>query len=127
MTAKQQLILDLVRSSCAHCTAEKVFEEARKEMPGIGLATVYRNLSSLAEDGVIRRIYVSGEPDRFDKTVEDHDHAVCKNCGRMIDVNVGDIKKQIEESLKTTDFTYDLCIHDYCTDCRQARYSAKAD
>lgn len=124
MTAKQKLILDLVRSSCAHCTAETIFEEARKAIPGIGLATVYRNLSSLAEDGVIRRIYVSGEPDRFDKTVIDHDHAVCKTCGRMIDVNVGDIKKQIEESLKTKEFTYDLCIHDYCMDCRKARISA---
>ena len=127
MTAKQSLILSLVRSSCAHCTAEKVFEEARKEMPGIGLATVYRNLSSLAEEGVIRRIYVSGEPDRFDKTVEDHDHAVCKLCGRMIDVDVGDIKKQIEESLNTMDFTYDLCIHDYCKNCRETRYSANAE
>ena len=127
MTAKQKLILDLVRSSCAHCTAEVIFEEARKQMPGIGLATVYRNLSNLAEEGIIKRVYVSGEPDRFDKTTCDHDHAVCKSCGRMIDVDVGNIKKQIEESLKTTEFTYDLCIHDYCTDCRSARYSAHAE
>lgn len=120
MTAKQELILKLVRSSCAHCTAESIFEAARKEMPGIGLATVYRNLSQLAEDGVIRRIYVSGEADRFDKTLVDHDHAVCKKCGCMRDVDVGDIKRQIAEKLNTVDFTYDLSIHDLCSRCRAA-------
>ena len=120
MTAKQELILKLVRSSCAHCTAESIFEAARKEMPGIGLATVYRNLSQLASEGMIRRIYVSGEPDRFDKTVIDHDHAVCKNCGCMRDVDVGDIKKQIADHLNTGDFTYDLSIHELCSRCKAA-------
>ena len=120
MTAKQELILKLVRSSCAHCTAESIFEAARKEMPGIGLATVYRNLSQLAQEGAIRRVYVSGEPDRFDKTLTDHNHAVCKKCGCMRDVDVGDIKRQIAEHLSTSDFTYELSIHELCSRCKAA-------
>ncbi len=119
MTKQRELILKLVQTHCAHKTADEIYRAAKCEMPAIGVATVYRNLALLAKENAIRRISVAGEPDRFDKTVADHEHAVCRVCGKTRDVEVNDIHKLIREGLQTDDFTYDLSIHDLCPECRK--------
>lgn len=120
MTKQQELIYRLVASSTMHPTAEEVYETAKGILPSIGLATVYRNLNRLSEEGRIRRISVNGSNDHFDKTLYPHEHALCRKCGSMRDVDVGPIYRQISEHLHTNDFTYELCIHDCCPKCRAA-------
>ncbi len=119
VTKQRELILRLVKTNCAHKTADEIYRAAKCEMPAIGVATVYRNLALLSRENEIRRISVAGEPDRFDKTVADHEHAVCRVCGKTRDVEVNDIRKRIAEGLNTNDFTYDLSIHDLCPECRK--------
>lgn len=118
MTRQQSLILSLVLSSCEHPTAEQIYRMAKEKMPSIGLATVYRNLSQLAAEGKILRISADGQPDHFDKTLIPHEHAVCRVCGEMRDVDVGDIRSRIAEKLQRDDFLYELMIFDCCPKCR---------
>lgn len=119
MTRQQSLIRSLVYGDCSHLTADEIYLRAKTDMPGIGLATVYRCLKHLCERGDIRRVVVAGEPDRFDKTINNHEHAVCRLCGRMRDVDVGDIASQIASKLGERDFNYELSIHDLCPECRE--------
>ncbi len=125
MTKQKQLILRLVQTSCAHCSADEIFQEAKKEIPSIGLATVYRNLNQLSQEGIIRRVVTVGETDRFDKTLQQHEHAVCKRCGMMRDVSVTNIASQIRLGLDNEDFTYELSIHDLCLACREIMKNQK--
>ena len=118
MTRQQELILSLVSSSCEHPTAEVIFRDAKKKMPTIGLATVYRNLNQLAEDGKIRRISVMDGSDHFDKTLAPHEHALCRVCGRMRDVDVKGVFGLIANGIGNDDFTYELCIFERCPQCR---------
>ena len=118
MTRQQRLVFELATASSAHPTAEIIFREAKKVMPDIGLATVYRNLNQLAEEGKIRRIRVNGDFDHFDKTLAPHEHALCPVCGKMRDVNVEGIRRQIALGLSSDDFTYDLTIYECCPACR---------
>ena len=69
-----------------HPTAEAIYQNIREEIPNISLATVYRNLSLLSEQGEIRRLYTENGPDRFDANLLPHDHFICKNCGCAIDL-----------------------------------------
>ena len=71
-TKQRQLILDAVMASDAHPTADELFQQIRGELPTISLATVYRNLNLLSEDGVIRKIEMPGMPDRFDQIGRAH-------------------------------------------------------
>lgn len=90
-TRQRDLILKIVQESgTVHPTADYVFAEARKEVPGIGLATVYRNLNSLAEKNLIRRLTFPDSPDRYDKSIANHGHAVCRECGKVIDYTFGE-------------------------------------
>ena len=48
---QRELILDSLRKRKDHPTAERLYLDLKKEMPELGIATVYRNLSDLCEEG----------------------------------------------------------------------------
>lgn len=87
---QRKLILDIVKANHVHPTAEWVYEEARKSIPGIGLATVYRNLNMLASMGEIRKIPCEGGVDRFDGDCSAHYHLKCSKCGKLYDLEAKD-------------------------------------
>ena len=53
---QRELILKTLQENVIHPTADEIYHLARKEMPSLSLATVYRNLNQLAENNVIRKI-----------------------------------------------------------------------
>lgn len=83
---QRDLILDLVRSRALHHpTAQDLHDAARDLMPGVSLATVYRNLHQLVERGEI--VAISGEgPVQYDWNLEPHLHLRCRACGALVDV-----------------------------------------
>ena len=83
---QRDVILDIVRGTDAHPTADWVYERARDELPRIRLGTVYRNLRVLSTESLIREYHSSGQPVRFDGNVEKHDHLRCVRCGSVRDV-----------------------------------------
>ena len=84
-TNQRVLILKYLRSVNTHPTAEKVYEEVRKNLPQISLATVYRNLKTLNEAGEIFEIETQGAS-RFDGDLRPHQHLICEKCGIVKDV-----------------------------------------
>jgi Fe2+ or Zn2+ uptake regulation protein len=89
MTKQKQAIFDNVMNRGDHPTAQEV-HEALSPL-GIGLATVYRNLAILANDGVISTVEHEGEV-RYDCNNEAHGHATCTSCGRLWDIPLPDTK-----------------------------------
>ena len=71
-----------------HPTAETVYMNIRRDFPKISLATVYRNLSLLADMGEIQKISTPDGPDRFDARTEPHVHFSCDCCGSVIDLEM---------------------------------------
>ena len=59
-TIQKQLVLDAVFRLANHPTAEEVYAEVARSHPTVSKATVYRNLGSLSEDGLLRHIKMPG-------------------------------------------------------------------
>lgn len=118
MTKYAKKILEIVESSRSHLTAEQVFEQLREAYPSVVLATVYNNLNRLWEEGRIRKISVEGMPDRYDRIVR-HDHLVCRKCGRLLDVDLGDLTEQLEKKAGIPILSYDLKLVFLCEACRK--------
>ena len=53
---QREIILEVLKNRKDHPTAEMLYNEIAQEMPGIGIATVYRNLASLYKTGKIQKI-----------------------------------------------------------------------
>ena len=85
MSRQKKMILQEVRGSLTHPTADEVYERLRKHLPRISLGTVYRNLDRLSRDGLIRTIEGAGSR-RYDGDLEEHWHIRCEGCGRISDV-----------------------------------------
>lgn len=88
MTKQKKLILDILRGTTSHPTAEWVFEQARKKISNISLSTVYRNLNILKNEGEIQELSHACSLGRFDGNPQNHYHFICKACGNVYDVDL---------------------------------------
>ena len=84
-TRQRKLVLDAVRQSYNHPTADEIYNAVREQDDKISRGTVYRNLNLLADAGEILSIKTPGGS-RFDRTIEPHAHIICTSCSRVIDV-----------------------------------------
>ncbi len=91
LTPQRKLLFTLMHNNESHPTAEGLFEEASKRMPGISLRTVYQTLEELSEMGEIQLMHCDGGAVRFDPNVDEHHHAVCAETGELFDVYVDNI------------------------------------
>jgi len=83
MTRQKRAIVENVLNRCDHPTAQEIHRDL--DGLGIGLATVYRNLALLAEEGIITTVEHEGEV-RYDCNNEPHGHASCTSCGALWDI-----------------------------------------
>ena len=118
MTRYAQQILDMINESTDHMTAEQIFLRMKEESPKIVLATVYNNLNSLYNQDLIRKVSVEGSPDRYDK-IRRHDHLVCRRCGRLTDIELPDLIKDLQAKAKVELLSYDLKLSYICPECQK--------
>ena len=118
MTKQRALILRLIRESKRHLTADELYRLAKKELPGIALATVYNNLIRLAEDGEIKKITFCDHLDCYDKSSIPHVHLICDRCGRVSDHPSEGLKEEMENRLGFPINEYELAVHYTCPECQ---------
>lgn len=115
-TKQRTTILKNLTSRFDHPTAEDIYIDVRKILPRISFGTVYRNLSQLANEGVISVIPID-KILHFDARTEPHSHFCCNKCKKIIDLDLDfdfdllDLaQKQTNHLLKSSDtFFYGIC------------------
>ncbi|MCL2366816.1 MAG: transcriptional repressor [Oscillospiraceae bacterium] len=85
-TLQRQLILNAVQELNIHATAEQVFAHVAKQHPAISKATVYRNLSQMAQSGMLLDIGNFAGAAHYDHNLHNHYHFMCESCRRIFDV-----------------------------------------
>jgi Fe2+ or Zn2+ uptake regulation protein len=95
-TRQRKVILDILRSDPVHLTAEEIYQNARKTLPGISLGTVYRNLNFLCEEGLAWEVRNgdSGSA-RFEAASVPHAHFHCRGCRNVRDIPLPDLIREI--------------------------------
>lgn len=120
MTNQREMILQELKKSKNHLTADELYERVKKKMPRISLATVYRNLEILSEVGLIGKLEVSGRQKRFDWDTRDHDHVHCIQCNRVdnIELDRTNIDVAAPQSISGYKITgYRLEFSGLCAEC----------
>ena len=88
---KRDAMLELMRGTKCHPTADWVYQGMKEIFPDISLGTVYRNLTLLADIGEIQRLRLGDGVDHFDADISPHYHFVCSECGKVIDLAMDSI------------------------------------
>ena len=104
-----------------HPTAAMVYSGLSSDNPQLSLATVYRNLNQLSQEGRLRKIPMPDGSDRFDGNLSPHVHVCCRCCGRIVDVTLPR-DQRLEELLEgSTGYRVDpmeLVFSGVCPSCQ---------
>ena len=84
---KREAILEAIRSTKCHPSADWVYQTLKPTHPDLSLGTVYRNLEFFRQHGNIISVGVVKGQERFDATTDPHTHFVCSCCGSVIDLD----------------------------------------
>jgi Fe2+ or Zn2+ uptake regulation protein len=83
---QRDAVLEVLRASYDHPTADIIFERVREQIPNISLGTVYRNLGQLKDEGFITVVESSDTKVHYEGNLTDHIHFLCKSCCEITDV-----------------------------------------
>lgn len=123
MTANAERILKILSASTEHLTAEEMYAKLALNGEKMSLATVYNSLNRLYSEGLIRKIPMDGQPDRYDKMLR-HDHLVCEKCGAISDVMLEDYRALFARQTGVEVASYDLKLYYLCNTCKEKAESS---
>lgn len=122
-TGPRMVILAALEQDHGHPTAEHLYETLRQDHPSLSLSTVYQTLDVFIRTGLCRRVSGPGDRLRVDGTPQDHDHAVCRLCGAIFDVDRAQCHlptppAQLSNGLMVTGIRFEYEV--ICATCREA-------
>ncbi len=122
MTPQRRAIVEYLQAATHHPTADEVFTAVNRKFPMTSRATVYNTLHWLKEAGMVAEVFEGGAV-RFDPNTGDHHHFVCRQCGKVEDVDcdllgrlqVCDLpgQQQVE--------SFEVTLRGRCFDCQKKK------
>lgn len=97
---------------------QELLVEAQKSVPSLSLATVYRNLKGLVEDGVVDVVALPGEATRYESHRHHHHHHFhCSHCQKVFDIDAcpGDLGHLLPQGYELT--SHELTFYGRCAGC----------
>ncbi|MBO3088648.1 transcriptional repressor [Cellulomonas dongxiuzhuiae] len=126
VTRQRVAIAELLEDVDEFRSAQQIHQMLQQRGQEIGLATVYRTLNAMAEQGHLEVfLQPTGEHTylRCEPRAEHHHHLVCRTCGRTVDVAAPELEQLVESLASSHDFTdveHSIDFLGTCRDCARA-------
>jgi Fe2+ or Zn2+ uptake regulation protein len=123
VTPQRVLIHRAVRELDRHVTADEVLAAVSERLPNASLPTVYSTLELLEELGMVRRLAARSGAALYDPRIDEHQHLVCRNCGRVEDLDVPVDSVRALRAARRRGFepsNAELVVSGLCGDCAAA-------
>ncbi len=120
LTKQREVVLRVIRGAHEHLTANEVFERSRTLLPSISFATVYNSLRYLKEINQIAEIQFGNGASRFDRITHRHDHAICNDCGKLVDIDLPHPPELVKRAAKLSKFkpqSLEFTLRGQCPEC----------
>ncbi|MBD3208135.1 MAG: transcriptional repressor [Candidatus Nealsonbacteria bacterium] len=119
LTSQKKIILDYLKSTKNHPSADVVYKEVKKKLPRISKGTVYRILNNLKEKGKVIEIPLKPSC-RYDGDTSFHAHFFCEDCGEVFDVDKKFIKSSQAEKITVGKVKhYLISFYGICKNCQK--------
>jgi Fur family transcriptional regulator, ferric uptake regulator len=110
------------------CSAQEIHAELRRKGEQVGLATVYRHLQALSEEGSVDAIRDAHGETLYRQcgTSMHHHHLTCRNCGRSVEVEGRAVEQWAEKVAAEAGFTdvgHTVELFGLCPQCAQGSLS----
>lgn len=117
-TRQRLAIRDVIALAQRPLTPQEILEAAQGQVPGLGIATVYRNLKALLEQGELRSVHLPDSNPLYELAAQKHHHHFqCTQCQRVFDVHAcpRDLSRLAPAGFVVED--HDLTLYGRCKDC----------
>ena len=118
-TEQKAAIYETIHGIGNHMTAEEVKKALDEKGQSVGLATIYRNLNLLCEEGVIQKFTVD-DHSFFDGNAKPHDHFHCVRCGCIKDIDAKYNSQLDKKAMKDTGakiMNHSVTFNGICENC----------
>lgn len=122
LTRQREVVLQVIRDEPEHLTANEVFDKAKQLLPSISFATVYNSLRYLKDAGLIAEVSFGSGASRFDSKTVRHDHAICRKCGKLVDMELDLPLELVNLAAAYSKFkpeSLELTLHGLCPECNK--------
>ncbi|MFN0101021.1 MAG: Fur family transcriptional regulator [Bryobacteraceae bacterium] len=120
-TRQRRAIRTAFRSTDRPLDPNEVLDLAAGEHSGLGIATVYRNIKTLMEEGWLTAVELPGEVTHYELAGKEHHHHFhCRTCGKVFEMNacLPNVQKLAPQGFQVSG--HDLLLYGACRDCSPA-------
>lgn len=120
MTPQRHAILSFLLDTMIHPTADEIYKALSPRFPSMSVATVYNNLKVFIEAGLVREMTYGDHSSRFDANLSDHYHALCEQCGKLVDFAYKPLNDLEQAAGEMTGFrvkSHRVEVYGVCSEC----------
>jgi Fur family transcriptional regulator, ferric uptake regulator len=117
-TRQHQAIFEVMVSAQHPLLAQEIWGLASTQVPQLSVATVYRQLKSLQDEGLIKAVVLPGQNPRYElASLAHHHHFQCRACERVFDLDAcpGNLDRLAPSGFRVDD--HELILYGRCSDC----------
>lgn len=117
-TQQREAIRRALESAGRPLSPQEVLDAASAGSPGLGIATVYRNLKALVEEGWLVAVELPGAPDRYEVAHKGHHHHFhCRECDRVYEIDdcPGSLKDLAPRGFAPE--RHEIILYGLCAEC----------
>jgi len=125
-TTQRQAIQAVFDAANRPIGPQEVHLAAQESAPALGMATVYRAIKGLLEDGWLVSVDLPGEPARYERAGKlHHHHFHCNQCNRVFEADGCSLslKNLVPRGFKL--MTHELVLYGLCAACVARKPAAK--
>lgn len=129
ITPQRLAVLEYLVESDTHPTADEIYQALVDRFPNMSAATVYNNLHLFMKVGFVKELTYGDASSRFDFTNTQHYHAICEECGDVVDLYypVLDDVEMVAQSLIGFEVTHHrMEVYGICPNCQEKRNTQQA-
>lgn len=117
-TRQKEAIKAVLKEQDRPLLPEEIHQFALKIVPSVGIATVYRSIKTLMEDGQLCCVEIPGQSPRYEGTEKGHHHHFhCRECQTVFDLQkcVEGLKKLAPSGFQVTG--HEIILYGLCKKC----------
>lgn len=121
-TRQRDAIRQALAAADRPLSPRELLAQASAELPGLGIATVYRHLMRLHGEGSLREVALPGEPSRYELAGKGHHHHFrCRACAAVFELPdcPGDFERLAPSGFLVED--HELFLMGLCGQCREGK------
>jgi Fur family ferric uptake transcriptional regulator len=117
-TKQRDALSDVLDRSERPLSVGELLEAASKRVDGLGVATVYRTVGALLDEGTVVAVEIAGQPVRYERSDKGHHHHFqCQKCTRVFDIAgcLDNLRKLVPAKFRIK--AHDVTLYGLCARC----------